>query len=463
MSNVLIVSHDYIRKAMAGPAIRNFELAHQAHGAGHHVTLAVPASTDIEEQPFEVITWGDGSDALRRAARGQDVALVQGWVLERNLWLLQSGVRIVVDIYDPFHYEFIAADEMEAADPESTTQVEWPIVLFTLAEQLRTGDFFLCASERQRDMWIGALSMLNRVNPETYAQDPTLRSLIDVVPFGLPAAPPQKVGRAFRGVVSGIGDNDFVLLWGGGIYNWFDPLTLIRAVGMVAQTHPEVRLFFMATAHPGVPEMAMVGRAVELSRELGLIGTHVFFNEEWVPYDRRQDYLLEADVGVSTHYEHLETRYSFRTRILDYLWAGLPVLCTNGDSLADLVELHDLGVTVRPEDETATAEAIRTLIDRRDERQAMAQRASAFAEGMTWNKVARPFLHYCENPTSPGDLAALERRTDGRPILLRNDPDRLALSRGEQLDSRPLPQRMVRVLRREGPMGVARRVARRLG
>ena len=29
----------------------------------------------------------------------------------------------------------------------------------------------------------------------------------------------------------------------------------------------------------------------------------------------------EADLGVSTHREHLETHFSFRTRMLDYLWA----------------------------------------------------------------------------------------------------------------------------------------------
>ena len=47
----------------------------------------------------------------------------------------------------------------------------------------------------------------------------------------------------------------------------------------------------------------------------------MFFNEDWVAYDDRQNYLLEADVGVSTHLDHVETEFSFRTRILDYLWA----------------------------------------------------------------------------------------------------------------------------------------------
>ena len=40
-----------------------------------------------------------------------------------------------------------------------------------------------------------------------------------------------------------------------------------------------------------------------------------------MPYDERADYLLDADVGVSTHFPHIETEFSFRTRILDYLWA----------------------------------------------------------------------------------------------------------------------------------------------
>ena len=84
--------------------------------------------------------------------------------------------------------------------------------------------------------------------------------------------------------------------------------------------------------------MRMAVDARGLSDELGLTGTHVFFNEGWVDYDDRQNYLLEADIGVSTHLDHVETALSFRTRILDYLWASLPMVATRGDSLADLIE-----------------------------------------------------------------------------------------------------------------------------
>ena len=57
--------------------------------------------------------------------------------------------------------------------------------------------------------------------------------------------------------------------------------------------------------------------------------------------------------------DHLETRFSFRTRMLDYLWATLPIVCTRGDHFAELVEREGLGLTVPYGDPEALAAAIR--------------------------------------------------------------------------------------------------------
>ena len=38
-----------------------------------------------------------------------------------------------------------------------------------------------------------------------------------------------------KGAYPGIDKNDRVILWGGGIWEWFDPLTLIRAVHRINQ------------------------------------------------------------------------------------------------------------------------------------------------------------------------------------------------------------------------------------
>ena len=50
------------------------------------------------------------------------------------------------------------------------------------------------------------------------------------------------------------------------------------------------------------------------------------------------NFLLEADIGVSTHVDHVETAFSFRTRILDYLWAVPPVVTTTGDDARPTID-----------------------------------------------------------------------------------------------------------------------------
>ncbi len=128
-----------------------------------------------------------------------------------------------------------------------------------LNEQLRRGDFFLCASDKQRDFWLGQLAAVGRINPATYDGDENLEDLLAVVPFGVTDEPPRHTRPVLRGVVPGIGDDDKVILWGGGIYNWFDPLTLLRAVDKLRRRMPEVRLYFLGLKHPNphVGEMRM--------------------------------------------------------------------------------------------------------------------------------------------------------------------------------------------------------------
>ncbi len=89
-------------------------------------------------------------------------------------------------------------------------------------ELLDRGDFFVCASERQRDYWMGMLSARGRVDRATYEADPTLRSLIDVLPFGCPTEPPVATEPVLRGVHPAIGTDDIVITWGGGTWEWFD-------------------------------------------------------------------------------------------------------------------------------------------------------------------------------------------------------------------------------------------------
>lgn len=395
---ILVVTPDVLGEKMAGPAIRALEIAKALHRIAK-VTLLSTVRCDLPSPGFEV-AYAD-EPRLRSEIAAHDVLIFQGHTLTSFPWIVESDIVIVADLYDPMQIELLEHDKHLPVEERIDHTIKTVEVLNV---QIERADFMLCASERQRDLWLGHLGALCRINHLTYDADPSLRTLIDVAPFGVQEPPPQRQNPAIKGVVPGISATDKVVLWGGGIYNWFDPLTLIRAVATLAPTHPDLRLFFLGVQHPNphVPEMQMVTDARALAEELNLTDTHVFFNREWVDYEQRADYLLDADVGVSTHFDRIETEFSFRTRILDYLWAGLPIVATDGDHFADLVQRHDLGLVVPPEDINALASALESALYAPDHDR-FAQNSQNLGKTMTWSQTLRPLIEFCTDPRHAAD------------------------------------------------------------
>lgn len=409
-----MVTNDVVAPQMAGPAIRCYELGNQLARAGQEVTLVAEGTAEMPAGSV-AIARSVTPAAMSALVRDHDVIFVQGLGLRQYPSLRQANVPLIVDLYDPFPLSLLEQEKQIAVELQGVRSRE---INGVVTEMLEAGDFFVCASQRQRDLWIGALMALGRVNPQTWAADESLKRLIDVVPFGLPSEPPSQRGATLP---AGVSEGDVVALWGGGIYNWFDPLTLIRAVARVVPVVPNFKLVFMASGHPnpGVPpRMWMPARARQEASALGLLERHVIFNEEWVPYDQRADWLLSASCGVSTHFNHAETRYSFRTRIMDYLWAALPIITTEGDVLADLVQAKGLGWTVPAQDVERLAEALEAMAVDPRRRAQMAERIQAVARTMTWSAAARPLVRFCQHPeraADAGESRPLRHRPTGSP------------------------------------------------
>lgn len=428
----LLVTHEPLEARLAGPAVRAWHLAHQV-AAVRPVQLAAPHLQQIHSSDVTLLSYNRITGApLRTLANQAAVVMVSGYLLRRYPGLVQAGAPLVVDLYDPFVLENL---EIHASKPLQEQVSIHQSNLAVLADQLGLGDFFICASETQRDFWLGMLTAQGRVNPYTLADDATLRRLIDVVPFGLPDVPPTPDRGAIRECVPGIGRDDRIIYWGGGIWDWLDPLTLIRAVAEIAGQRDDVRLFFAGVRHPSldVPPMRMCQTAMDLSRSLDLTDRVVFFND-WVPYDTRGAYLLDADVGVSLHFAHVETRFAFRTRLLDYLWAGLPMVVTRGDAVGELVAQYNLGQVVEPQDQDSVREALLTLLDARGFRAEAAPRMEAARAGLRWGQVSAPLQAFCTRPYRSADWSL--RKAPGRRV--------------------PAWIRAWRVLRQRGPRALAR-------
>jgi len=400
-SRIVVATADTLKPQMAGPAIRAWQIA-SALAEHHDVRLVTTSECLIDSPDFDVRRVDDEAGA-RELEAWCDVLFFQGNVLDDYPFLQRGDKVVIVDLYDPFHLEQLEQTREHEAE---TRRLVVGNAVAEVNKQCLRGDFLVCASEKQRDFWLGHLAALGRINTVSYDDDNTLRSLLDVAPFGITPEPPQRSRQALKGVVEGIGPDDKVILWGGGIYNWFDPLTLIKAVDVLSRRRDDVRLFFlgMQHPHPHVPEMRMSFAARTLAADLGLTGKHVFFNEEWVRYDDRANYLLDADIGVSNHLDHIETAFSFRTRMLDYLWAGLPMVCTQGDVFAALVDAHGLGLTVAAGDVEGLADALERVLG--DEEFAAQCRANVaeIAPQYHWSRVLAPLVEFCRVPRRAPDL-----------------------------------------------------------
>lgn len=451
MTRVVILTGDPVGAAMAGPAIRAWNMALELQRHGHEVRI-VSTSDSTEAAGRDGITVervraGDDR-AFREHERWAQVIVFQGYGLGQFDSLRRTDRFLVADVYAPMHLEAL---EQGRDLPEATWGLRVATARDSLTDQLRRADLVLCASERQRLLYLGHLAAIGRVSPTTYAGDPELRGLLALAPFGLSTDAPES-GRALRGVHPAIDADSRVLLWGGGVYDWFDPLTLIRAVARAKESVPGIRLVFLGTRHPKVDEMGIVRRAVDLATELGVEGREVIFNDTWVPYDERGAYLLDADAGVSTHHVHVETTFAFRTRILDYLWAGLPMVVTEGDGFADLVRDEGLGLVVPANDEDALAEALTTVLT--DSAAAGQYRANVarVREQYTWPVVLEPLVRYVDAPRHAADYV----------------PGRAGMGSGSSRARRTAgPGHAARMawhhLRHSGVRGLAARVRSRLG
>jgi glycosyltransferase involved in cell wall biosynthesis len=398
-----MISHDLVGPRMAGPGMRYWELARVL--AQHcRVTLAAPEGSSSPRAGktgvrIEEYARGD-SRRVRELVDGSEVVVAPGDTCAEFPFLLDQDCYLVMDGYDPHTFENLAWNEGGPLEGRIASHQDR---LRIVEMQCAAGDFFICAGERQRALWLGWLEATGRVNPLNYDEDRTLRRLVDSVPTGIPAEAPRATRPLVRGVVPGIGAEDPLLVWGGGVWNWLDPLTLIEAVARIADVHPQVRLYFPGPRHPYqefVPDMAMRLAAVRLSEERGLAGKHVFWGD-WVPYKDRQNYLLEADVGCSLHFDTVESQFSFRTRILDYIWAGLPMVVTRGDAASEWVEAHALGTVVDYQDVEGVAQAIDHLLS--IPRESFAARFERAQQARSWERCASALVRFCREPRRAPD------------------------------------------------------------
>lgn len=161
---------------------------------------------------------------------------------------------------------------------------------------------------------------------------------------------------------------DIWVSYAGTLSACYDLETLVKAMALVQNTHPEAKLQILGDGS----ERDNLKAAVHSS------GAEVVFHG-YLPYSQMAAWLSKSDITINSLVE--KAAQSIVTKIGDYLAAGKPMVNTScSKEFRAKVKNDDFGVNVKPGDAEGMAEVLVDLIEDPQRRSRMGERARAIAE-----------------------------------------------------------------------------------
>ncbi len=385
---ILITAYDINEKSVSGMGLRYLAMA-EFLAAYHDVTMVVTANPGSIDKAIKVVTPNDKNWKMNLYQA--DIIITNNAVRFHHLPMIKA--RLISDFYDPIIFEWFSLNFVNRQ--KEFKSINQHLAFWKL--NLTIADNILCANERQSDLYRGMLLAIRDLRLDIKLSEKALKNRVIILPNGIQRTRPIHQKKVLREVIPGLFKDDFILLWGGGIWDWLDPFTVVEALEQANREEPRIKLVFLGL-HRNNYTNPHTGQSKELLKMLetkGLLNRQVFVREEWVPVDERADYLLEANMGVLAQYNQLETRYSFRTRLMDCIWTRRPILTMAGDLLSDLIGERGWGVTCQPGDVMALAKSMVFLSRNPVVLEKMHLQLEEDAEQFYWETILQPLLNLC--------------------------------------------------------------------
>jgi len=224
------------------------------------------------------------------------------------------GVPLWVDFFgDPFTE--IQTKAASAPDQRSENQTRlhhvWKLHLAAMLQ----GDFFSALSERQRFALIGQLGAAGRLNRHTAPHD-----FVAALPFGLFASDIPARHGATR-----LPGTEFTAMWSGSFNTWMDVDALVGGLAQAVATNPRIRLLVVGGGIPNYHDDAFT-RFCAGVKSAGV--AHAVEMTGWQPLSELRNLYPRCQVGMNVDRASYEALLGSRTRIVQFLAEGKPVIST---------------------------------------------------------------------------------------------------------------------------------------
>ncbi|HSW70359.1 MAG TPA: glycosyltransferase [Gammaproteobacteria bacterium] len=401
--SILILSYGPVPtpeyQKIEGGGMRCWGLAQGLRKNGANVTVGVNEGfpqKNPEHDGIKLINW-HLNDAFKSVLNAYDAVVVSYCMGDLSMFVadyILPETLLILDAYVPIYIEVSARNSDDKAGEYFHYQQD--IVRFN--HVLRRGDYFLCANQPQKHMYAGILGSLGVINPYTYHQDRLL-----VIPFGIESEALPVLNKGSNPYLKlGIKESDFVLLWFGGLYPWFDFKPMVKAIEALTEKHINFKFVLVGGKNPFNNHPDFVSQYEFVSEQLApLVGKSCFF-VDWVDFDQRALWYQGASVVVSINSPGEENTYAWRTRVMDYVWGEVPIVTNGGDPLSDL--LTSKGAAIKVGDKgNELAEILGGLISDSSKLDEIKAGLTATRKMFFWETVTYPLLQKISSNFRPFD------------------------------------------------------------
>lgn len=227
-------------------------------------------------------------------------------------------IKTIVDLYNPLLFEKL-----------SYTQSPYRLneVMCVINSIIKAGDYYICASEKQKTLylgWLAALAIINKIEDDSIP--------IAVIPTNLDfqnQTPAKKM----------IKTKDFVFF--GGMYPWFDTSLTINFCRKVIRNNKNMT--FIGLSNPQTKGIYLES-ANTIRKELKSYENKQIYYEDWMPYNKTLTYLSRFRSAVNFVKNTIEDEFAYRTRFLSLLKSNVPIITNGNDEISKAIVREGAGL-----------------------------------------------------------------------------------------------------------------------
>ncbi|HWT40313.1 MAG TPA: hypothetical protein VN081_03545, partial [Dongiaceae bacterium] len=343
-------------QTVEGGGMRVWGLAKGLQENGVDATVAINGGFPLsikEHDGIKLINWNLNADFIK-AINSYDAVIVSYCMGDLSVFVadnIRDDIQLILDAYVPIYIEVSARD----AKDMSVEYVNYMADLQRHNHTLMRGDYFLYANPAQEQLYSGILSALGIINPYSYHTERLLYAPFGIHRDGIEASKNPYVSL-------GIKKEDFVVLWFGGIYPWFRIEEYLQSIKQLS-SNKKFKFVFVGGKNPfnANEDIArQYTKAVEFAKTNNLLDKSMYF-VDWVDFDTRINWFRNAAVIVSLNQPGKENIYSWRTRVMDFVWGEAATITNGGDPLSEEMVTNNAAIKLDALSSEAITQALQTL------------------------------------------------------------------------------------------------------